>query len=283
VHLRLEVTNWQAFPLVVDLLREDGVGLLSFMHHAPGQGQYRDPQRYHAYLRKTFALSDAELAEVLRQKEEGARRVSPEDLAALARVARVRGVPLAGHDPDSPERVEEDLRRGASIVEFPVTVEAAAAAAGRVHISVGAPNVLHGGSHDGNLRARDLIARRYATVLCSDYYPAGLLPAVFKLVQEGVCTLPDAVALASLHPSEAVGLSGSRGALLPGYDADMILVSLIDGKPHLVATIVNGRVVLSVATPHPANDKGYGQHASLSSSPTVSRTFWPVHSYYNVT
>lgn len=52
VHARFEVTNPRTAPLVDDLLRRKQIHLVSVMDHTPGQGQYKDIDRYLNFMQK---------------------------------------------------------------------------------------------------------------------------------------------------------------------------------------------------------------------------------------
>ena len=74
------------------------------------------------------------------------------------------------------------LRDGVSVAEFPTTLEAARGLhqAG-IGILMGAPNVVRGGSHSGNIAAVDLAREGLLDILSSDYIPSSLLMAALKL------------------------------------------------------------------------------------------------------
>lgn len=245
VHLRYEVTDWAALPVVRDLLRRRWVDLLSFMDHTPGQGQFRDIEQYRRWLEKSYGIGETEFRDLMARKTAD-RRSLDTDLAALAAEARACGVPLASHDDDTPEKVDLVRNWGVGICEFPVCLEAARRAAehGMV-VCVGAPNVVRGGSQANNLRALDAIQAGVAHVLCSDYYPPALLHAVFRLAA-GLLTLPQAVAMATLRPARAVGLDGDLGSLEVGKLADLVLVRTVDSLPVVAAVMVGGRWVYRV-------------------------------------
>ena len=246
-HVRLDVSNGAALPLVAALIEERAVGMLSFMDHTPGQGQHRDPKRYPEHLRTTSWAAEDEVDRIVAQKLAGRALVGEEDLRALADRAEAAWLPLAGHDPDTLDAVDRAIERGAGLVAFPVTLEAARYAADRgVHVCVGAPNVLHGRPHDGDLSARAAIAADAADVLCSDYYPAGLLQAVFALARDGAATLAEAVAMATANAAAAAGLQNAAGVIAPGWPADLVLVADDDGWPRVQGTVVDGELVLAV-------------------------------------
>jgi alpha-D-ribose 1-methylphosphonate 5-triphosphate diphosphatase len=245
VHVRYEVTDAPGLPVVEDLLRRGRIHLLSFMDHTPGQGQYRDADAYRDYLGRVYGIASPQFERLLDAKL-AARGHLREDVAALAADARAMGVPLASHDDDTLEKVREMRDWGATITEFPMSLDAArhAADAGMT-VCVGAPNVVRGASTGQNLRAVDAIEAGTAHILCSDYYPAALLHAVFFLAQ-GPLGLPRAVAMATLEAARAVGLDREIGSIEAGKQADLILVRMWHGLPVVVATMVAGRWVYRV-------------------------------------
>jgi alpha-D-ribose 1-methylphosphonate 5-triphosphate diphosphatase len=133
--------------------------------------------------------------------------------------------------------VAEAAEMGVHVAEFPTTMEAAVASreAG-MKILMGAPNIVRGGSHSGNIAARDLAEAGLLDVLSSDYLPFSLLHAVFMMAREmeGV-ELPEALAYVSLNPAEAAGMD-DRGAILPGRRADLVQVRT-DSDVPLVRTV----------------------------------------------
>ncbi len=113
---------------------------------------------------------------------------------------------------------------GVSISEFPVTLEAAMAARQRgIAVAMGAPNVLRGISHAGNLSAIAAIQAGAVDILASDYAPAALLQAVFLLADTGVLPLHAAAKLTGENPAAALGLR-DRGRIEVGLQADIALI-----------------------------------------------------------
>ncbi|HXX39888.1 MAG TPA: alpha-D-ribose 1-methylphosphonate 5-triphosphate diphosphatase [bacterium] len=240
VHLRYEVTHQSALPAVLQLVERGRVHLLSFMDHTPGQGQYREAEEYRRFLADAYGTRPEEFSRLMVLKHRG-RRDAAAGLARLAAAGRARGVPLSSHDDDSAASIEAALARGATISEFPVTLEAAChAAACGMAVCVGAPNVVRGGSQGAGIRALDAIEIGAASVLCSDYYPAALLSAVFQL-GAGRLPLPAAVRLATLNPAQAAGLAHHTGSLEPGKWADLIVVRLVEGTPEVMGVMRAGQ------------------------------------------
>ncbi len=127
--------------------------------------------------------------------------------------------------------VAEAASLGARLSEFPTT-EAAAAAARRHGLKsvLGAPNVVRGGSHTGNVSALELARRGLLDILSSDYVPSSLLQACFRLQDEAGITLPGAIATVTRTPAEAVGLT-DRGELGIGKRADLVRVAETPAGP----------------------------------------------------
>jgi alpha-D-ribose 1-methylphosphonate 5-triphosphate diphosphatase len=157
--------------------------------------------------------------------------------------AQRRGIPLASHDDTLPEHVDEAERDGVVISEFPTRVEAARAARDKgMSIVMGAPNVVRGGSHSGNVAAAELARKGLLDTLSSDYVPSSLMLAAFRLTQEADFTVPQALALVSRNPARAVGL-GDRGEIAPAMRADVARVRLSGAEPVVRAVWREGRRV----------------------------------------
>src|SRR6185437_12763415 len=157
--------------------------LVSHEDHTPGQGQYADRRYYERYIAGTRGLSEQEAVEHVddliaeRNRRLGAREATMAWLGAQAHAGRIR---LLGHDLSSAAEVDDLVRRGGAVAEFPTTLEAAEAARERgLPVVMGAPNVLCGSSHNGNASGRELVGRGLVTSIASDYLPSGLLAAVF--------------------------------------------------------------------------------------------------------
>ena len=205
----------------------DEPAVVSHEDHTPGQGQYADRGYYERFVMSTQGLTEDQArrhVDELITRRDGRLTVRDESLRWLGGRARAGSIRLFGHDPTSAAEVEALVARGGAVAEFPTTVEAATAAREHGMPAVGgAPNVLRGGSHAGNVSARELVGRGLLTALASDYLPSGLLAAAFLLAAEGVTTLPSAVQLVTAGAAEAIGL-GDRGRLAPGLRADLVLV-----------------------------------------------------------
>lgn len=244
-HLRYEIDNLSCYDEVRKMMEDDMVDLISFMDHSPGQGQYKNLEIYRKHLPDEGTdLSDEEFDHLIR-KEKNKETVSYEDLQALADLAHEKGISIASHDDDSVEKLQMNRELGVKISEFPITLEVAKEAVAQGFRTVlGAPNVLLGGSHSGNLSAVDAIREGAASVLVSDYYPQALLQAVFKLYRDGELPLWEAVSLVTKNPAEAVGMAEELGTIAPGKKADLLIVDDTAAFPVIEKVFVNGEQIL---------------------------------------
>jgi alpha-D-ribose 1-methylphosphonate 5-triphosphate diphosphatase len=245
LHLRCEIVADDAVDAVDRWIDLPLVGLLSINDHTPGQRQFLDPDKLKLYYTKKHGMSDQEFysftGEVMALHEKNAAQHRREIVAR----AQARALPMASHDDATREHVEEAVRDGMTIAEFPTTREAAQASreAG-LSILVGAPNLVLGGSHSGNIAAMDLVRARQADILSSDYVPSSLIEGVFKLAAcDAGITLAQAVRLAALNPARAVGMS-DRGEIAPGRRADLVRVRMLDDAPMVRAVWREGERVV---------------------------------------
>ncbi|MEM8707812.1 MAG: alpha-D-ribose 1-methylphosphonate 5-triphosphate diphosphatase [Actinomycetota bacterium] len=228
---RFEARDPEALtPLLEDLEASAHLGstpMLSFEDHTPGQGQFRDLAQYEAAVDPT-ALTDGETPQsyVARLKAEGDALLATrhENRTRIAPLAHRGDIRLLAHDLETIDDVAEAAEAGATIAEFPLSMDVAkhAKATGMTTV-MGAPNALRGHSHSGNTSARDLVAAGLCDVLASDYMPSAMLAAAFAMAGAGVCSLPDAVALITSGPATMIG-EPERGRIAVGAIADLILV-----------------------------------------------------------
>jgi len=232
LHLRCEVVYPGLLPMWERFRDDEAVQLVSLMDHSPGQRQFVNLDKYYEYYQGKYGLSAAEMDTFMAQQAANATRYGANHRAAVASYCRQQHIVIASHDDASCEHVHESLDAGASLAEFPTTQAAAQASRQQgMPIIMGAPNVMRGYSHSGNVSARALAERGLVDILSSDYIPSSLLLAVFKLVElfEHI-SLPQAVSWVSRQPAQAIGLQ-DRGALDTGLRADIVRVRHLENLP----------------------------------------------------
>jgi alpha-D-ribose 1-methylphosphonate 5-triphosphate diphosphatase len=160
-------------------------------------------------------------------------------LGPLCAALRAAGVRVGSHDDGSADARTIWRARGALEAEFPETLAAAEAArSGGDAIVLGAPNLVRGGSHKGNVSALDLVMMGLCDALASDYHYPSPRRAALMLARSGVLDLAGAWALVSSGPASVLGL-GDRGRLAPGKRADIVI---LDAADRVAATLAGGRV-----------------------------------------
>lgn len=243
MHARFELDALEMLDTIKEHIKEDRIHLLSFMDHTPGQGQYRDIENYRHTMKGYKDLSDAEINEQIKFKKE-LSRLSVEEMEEISELARSKGIAVASHDDDATEKIDFNETLKTTISEFPITMEVAKYAHNKgMYTLAGAPNIMLGGSHSGNLNAKDAIMEGCISILCSDYYPAAMLHSVFKLHRETDYPLVEAFKLITLNPAEAVKMDDEIGSIEPGKKADLNIIRLFDDYPTITECIVDGKVV----------------------------------------
>ncbi len=224
LHLRCEIPADDMMGLFEPVADHPRVRMVSLMDHTPGVGQYANLDYYRA-LRRTGGIDDAEIDRRMVELRANRERLRvPNRRAVLARMAG-RDVAVASHDDRTVDEVAENAADGIRVSEFPVTMEAARAAkAARMCVVAGAPNIVRGGSHSGNVSVRDLVAANAVDALASDYVPSSLIEAVFLCARDGV-PLHAAIGLVTDAPARIARLH-DRGCLAPGLRADVVRVRL---------------------------------------------------------
>ena len=238
LHLRCEVSAPGALEDFEALAARHDVHLASLMDHAPGQRQFATLEAAATYYRGTLGYSAEAFEAFVTERVAHSDAYATPQRRAIAALCRERGIPLASHDDATAGHVDESDALGVSIAEFPTSMEAAC----RSHelgmaVLMGAPNVVRGMSHSGNVSARELAAAGRLDVLSSDYVPFSLVQAIFLLALElRLCTLPEAVALVTANPARAAGLD-DRGRVRVGAAADLVQVRAAPGEVPVVRRV----------------------------------------------
>lgn len=232
IHLRCEVSSPDCLESFVQFENDSRVRLASLMDHAPGQRQFASLDAYKGYYQGKRRMSDEVFAAFCERRMRDSATYAASNRAAISGRCAAHGISIASHDDATIEHVAEASAQGVRVAEFPTTLEAARASreAGMA-ILMGAPNVVRGGSHSGNVSARDLAGEGLLDILSSDYVPFSLMQAVFAFDEtaEGI-SLPEAVGLVTKRPAEAARFD-DRGEIAPGKRADLVRVRSEDGVP----------------------------------------------------
>jgi len=242
LHLRAEVCSETLLDELAKFGPEDRVGIVSLMDHTPGERQFRDLSKLRDYVRKKHGLSEAEfLAHVEHEKALKARHGAAHEVGTVAAASRL-GAVLASHDDTTAEQVAVSRGHGVRFAEFPTTFEAAKACREQgIAVMMGAPNLIRGGSHSGNVAAQALAEADLLDIVSSDYVPGSLLSAALILgdiwgdTARGIATVTSA-------PAKAVGLS-DRGAIVVGLRADLIRAHRVERSAALRGVWVRARRV----------------------------------------
>lgn len=244
---RLDVWTPEGIAPLMDSMRQFPVQTLSLNDHTPGQGQYRDLEAFKKMLQAyraddpTFD-ADAELQRRIDERANDTETI-PAVYAKVQDERERQTFIIASHDDDSPEKVELMHGMGSTIAEFPITNEAARKARDLgMWTTVGAPNIVRGGSTSGNSDAAELVRLGLADIICADYHAPSMLLSVFKLADAGDCALVEAVQKVTANAAAAFEMT-DRGRIQRGLRADLALVELVDGRPLVHATISRGQPV----------------------------------------
>jgi alpha-D-ribose 1-methylphosphonate 5-triphosphate diphosphatase len=232
IHLRAEICSHSLIAELDEFGPSDGIGILSLMDHTPGQRQFADIGQYRTYMMGKHGLSEAVFNEHVAARQALGAQVRDSHEAAAVAAAQRFGAVLASHDDTLVEHVARSAAHGIALAEFPTTPEAARAC--RQHgiaVMMGAPNLVRGGSHSGNVSAGALAQAGLLDILSSDYVPSALLYAAVMLADLWG-DLPRAMATVTSAPAHAAGLM-DRGRLACGMRADLIRFRIAQGVPVL--------------------------------------------------
>ncbi|WP_419757377.1 alpha-D-ribose 1-methylphosphonate 5-triphosphate diphosphatase [Acidisoma sp.] len=242
IHLRCELPAPDMEALFDPYADHKRLALVSLMDHSPGVGQWGDISQFRAILRRD-GLTEPEIDARVEHHREGRLRWRDRNKRVVLNRMQGRPVALASHDDRTAEEVAENAADGIRISEFPVSMEAALAArAHDMEVIAGAPNIVRGGSHSGNVAAADLLRAGAVDAFASDYVPASLLEAAIMATAIGEITLPQAILLITDRPAKMASLM-DRGRIEVGRSADLVRVRLHEGMPIVLGVWRRGERV----------------------------------------
>lgn len=242
LHLRAEICSETLIEEIKEFGAGDQVGIVSIMDHTPGQRQFRDKQKLAEYLRGKYSMSDEQIDEHFEKLLELQRKNGDAHEEIAAKMGREFGAVLASHDDTTSSDVLASVKTGVGVAEFPTTLEAAEQC--KVHgigVMMGAPNLLRGGSHSGNVAAHELVEHGLLDIFSSDYAPSSLLAASVRLGLE--CgNMAEGLAKSTSAPAKAAKL-GDRGELRVGMRADILRFQVSNSLPLTKGLWVAGKRV----------------------------------------
>ena len=243
IHLRYELTFLTGVSVLEGLIRDKSIDFMSYMDHTPGQGQFKDAEALKDFTIQSYGKNEREVEDSMDKIIENQARIDWLKLISLAKIAKSKGIRLASHDDDTRGKIDKLLAYEGTVSEFPINLETAVYARSKgIHVCVGAPNIIRGKSHSNNMKAIDAITNNAADIVCSDYLPSAMLPAVFHLTKEGI-NLTEAVKMVTLNPAKALGIDSEVGTVEVGKCADLIFVEMHQDYPILRKTLVGGNIV----------------------------------------
>ncbi len=243
LHIRCELSHERVLDLFSLYVDDERVRLVSTMDHTPGQRQYADVAVYRTYYQGKYGLDDATIDRMIEHQWNNHLTLSACHRQVIVEACRHRGLAMASHDDAEPGHIDQAVAEGMVLAEFPTTRAAAARARERnLTVLMGAPNLVLGGSHSGNVSAAELAAAGLLDVLSSDYVPNSLLLGAFLLhCQAPGLPLPDAIRMVSATPAAQVGFV-DRGEIAVGRRADLVRVREVSaGTPIILGVWREGR------------------------------------------
>ncbi len=240
LHWRCETPADDLPGRLEDFARHPMTALFSVMDHTPGQRQYRNLEKHLANWRAD-GMTDAAVEERMAGIRDRQSRNADSHRRLVAEVAKACNTPLASHDDEDAAHIDTAADLGATVAEFPVTIEAARRARARgMLIVMGGPNLIRGGSYSGNVRASDLAHEGLLDAFASDYVPRSLIECAFALTRPAFgWSLPRAAAVVTSGPARAAQLH-DRGVIAPGCRADLVRVRVLGDLPVVQGVWVEG-------------------------------------------
>jgi len=244
LHLRCEVCHPDVVNLFSPLVDKGLVKLVSVMDHSPGQRQFTNMDKYRIYYQGKYHMSNDELEAFIVKQKINSQRYSDQHRKDIVDMCKSRNIPIASHDDATIEHVQESVSFGMSIAEFPTTAIAAEHSHQHgMQVMMGAPNVVRGGSHSGNIAAHELAEKNVLDILSSDYCPASMLHAAYKLsTLDNDYDLSKAINTVTRNPAISANLT-DRGEIAIGKRADIVQMKVIDELPVVGHVYAQGKRV----------------------------------------
>ena len=215
--------------------------MISLMDHTPGQRQFVNIQKYKEYYTGKHGVPEAKMDEFIAMRLDNQHRHAVENRQALVKLSQKKNISLASHDDATVDHVKEAISEGVVLAEFPTTPEAAKEAHNNgLLVLMGAPNVVLGGSHSGNVSAMELVELDLVDIISSDYVPRSLLQSVFIISKTANKPLYEVIKYITLCPAKAINLDNQIGSLEVGKKADFITIQDDGVVPRIIEVYKQG-------------------------------------------
>lgn len=244
LHLRCELGYEHLYNIVESYTEHPLLALISLMDHTPGQRQFVNIDKYKEYYQGKHGVPEAKIDEFIQMRLESQRQHAVTNRQALVNITREKGISLASHDDATVDHVQEAIAEGVVLAEFPTTIDAAKEAhSNDLLVLMGAPNVVLGGSHSGNVSAMELVKLDLVDIISSDYVPKSLLQSIFIISQQADKSLYESIKLITINPAKAINLDDKIGSLEVGKKANFLTVHNDGIVPRILEVYKDGRRV----------------------------------------
>jgi len=241
-HIRAEICSETMVEEMAEFGPEDRIGIVSLMDHTPGQRQFADLRQMRIYMQGKYAMNDDAVDEHFEHLRSIKAKFGDENETAAVAYARSYGSVIASHDDTTRDQVIQSAKHGVRLAEFPTTTEAARVCHEQgILVMMGAPNLLRGGSHSGNVAASALVEAGLLDIMSSDYAPSSLLMSATRL-GELTGNMAKGIKTVTYAPAQAAGLD-DRGEIAIGARADLTRFTLVDAFPRTRGVWVQGNRV----------------------------------------
>lgn len=244
--LRFETHCLDDIPAMEQMLEDWGIDYVVFNDHLPHErlAAGKKPPRLTGQALKSQRNPEEHLRLMLELHNQSAD--VPAAMNGLCARLKARGVRMGSHDDHFASQRADWRARGATLSEFPETLEAAEAGRSAGDgIILGAPNVVRGSSHAGNASAQDLIAAGCCDALASDYHYPSPARAAWRCVEKGLVNEAEAWAMVSSGPARLLGLS-DRGEIRQGLRGDLVVM---EPETRRIAAVIAGGQVAYMSGP----------------------------------
>ncbi len=225
LHLRCELGYEHLYKIVEPYAEHPLLAMISLMDHTPGQRQFVNIDKYKEYYTGKHGVPESKMDEFIQMRLESQQQHAIINRQALVKMAQAKGISIASHDDATVDHVQEAIAEGVVLAEFPTTIDAAKEAhSNGLLVLMGAPNVVLGGSHSGNVSAMELVELDLVDIISSDYVPRSLLQSIFIISKQASQPLHEAIKLITSNPAKAINLDNKIGSLEVGKKANFITV-----------------------------------------------------------